>query len=86
MNNNDKRMAEITAVQAKYADDLMAYPNVVGVGVGYRQHNGETTDELCLVVMVDEKVPISALASDDILPTTLDDVPVDVQETGSFSA
>jgi len=83
--NDDKRMAEITAVQAKYSDELMAYPHVVGVGIGYRQRAGETRDDLCLVVLVDQKLPRAQLSDDDILPTTLDDVPIDVQETGSFS-
>ncbi len=84
--NDDQRMQEISAVQAKYADQLMAYPHVVGIGVGYRQRGSETTTELCLVILVDEKVPATSLQKDHILPTVLDGVPIDVQETGLFSA
>lgn len=84
--SNDGRMAEITAIQEKYIDELMAYPNVVGVGVGYRQHGNETTDELSLIVLVDEKLPVAQLAPEHILPTELEGITVDVQETGSFSA
>ena len=84
--NNDKRMAEISSVQTKYQEELMAYPHVVGVGIGMRQIDGEYTDELSLVVMVDEKIPIAQLAEENILPDELDGIDVDVQETGEFSA
>lgn len=86
MTDNDNRMEEIAQVQTRYIDELMAYPHVVGVGIGLRQQGGEYTDELCLVVMVDEKIPLAQLAPDAILPRELDSVGIDVQETGSFSA
>jgi len=84
--NNEQRMKEITQVQAKYVDELMQFPHVVGVGIGMRQQDGDYTDEMCLVVMVDEKLPVAQLEIDDILPTELDGVGIDVQETGDFSA
>lgn len=83
--NDKQRMQEITEVQAKYVDELMQYPHVVGVGIGMRQQDGEYTNELSLIVMVDEKLPIAQLTPESILPTELDGVKVDVQETGSFS-
>ena len=84
--NNDQRMKEITQVQSKYIDELMLIPHVVGVGIGMRQRNGDYTDEMCLVVMVDKKLPIAQLDTASILPTELDGVGIDVQETGDFSA
>ena len=84
--NDEQRMKEITEVQTKYVDELMQYPHVVGVGIGICQQNGEYTDDLCLIVMVDEKLPIAQLEPESILPTELDGVEIDVQETGSFSA
>ena len=84
--DNDKRMQEISDIQARHIDDLMSYPHVVGVGIGMQMLDGEFTDELCLVVMVDEKVPVAQLAEDEILPREIEGVRVDVQETGNFSA
>lgn len=84
--DNDKRMQEISEVQAQHIDELMAYPHVVGVGIGMRQKAGEYTDEMCLVVMVDEKLPVAQLAEEDVLPDEIDGVTLDVQETGSFTA
>jgi len=79
-------MARITAVQAKHADALMRKKNVVGVAVGLVQRDGEYTQEVALVVMVEQKVPLDQLAPEDRIPSELDGVPVDVQETGTFEA
>lgn len=86
MSDNEQLMAKASAVQAEHADKLLEMANVVGVGIGLRQRGGEYTDEVCLVVMVDQKLPVAQLASEDVIPDTLDGVPVDVQETGTFTA
>jgi hypothetical protein len=36
--------------------------------------------------MVEQKVPLDQLAPEDRIPSELDGVPVDVQETGTFEA
>ncbi len=74
------------AVQAKYSDMLMSKPHVQGVGVGLAKKDGQFTDQIAIVVMVDEKVPASELAPEDLLPRELDGIPVDVQEMGFFYA
>lgn len=78
---------KISDVQAEYAPKLMGLPNVIGLGIGYKRIQDETTDTLCLVVMVTQKVPLKDLKVDERVPKALDDVPLDVQETGGrFSA
>ena len=84
--SNEEMMQRITEVQAKYADELMAKANVVGVAVGLVKEDGEYTQEPALVVMVSEKLPVAQLDPKDIIPRILDDVRVDVQEMGVFSA
>ncbi|MCY4063516.1 MAG: hypothetical protein OXG53_14185 [Chloroflexi bacterium] len=79
-----QRTREIAAVQERYDTWLMRFPNVVGTGIGYRQRKGQPTDELCLVVMVSQKLERSDLPDDAILPSELDGVLVDVVETGAF--
>jgi hypothetical protein len=39
-----------------------------------------------LVVMVNRKLPRANLAADDIVPATIEGVPVDVQEIGEVRA
>lgn len=74
------------AVKRAYSDELMAKPNVVGVGVGFRSRGGEQTDSVAIVVMVDQKLPPEQLAPDETIPSEIEGVPVDVQEVGRLSA
>ncbi len=76
---------KITEVQVKYVDELMKKAHVVGVGIGLAKVDDEYTDEMALVVLVDEKVPLEELDEEDQIPKELDGVRVDVQETGEIS-
>ncbi len=82
---NDDIAEKISIIQAKYAETLMQYPHVVGVGIGLAQVDGIYTDEPALVVLVDEKVPEAQLTLETILPRHLEGVRVDVQATGVFT-
>jgi len=82
----ETRVQRATDVQARYADALMSKPHVVGVAVGYCTRRGERRQEVGVIVMVDRKVPQDQLAPEELIPRELDGVPVDVQETGVFSA
>jgi hypothetical protein len=76
----------ILAVKDIHEDDLLSKANVVGVAIGFRQKNGQSTDTLALVVMVSSKVPQSALSPEDQIPVSIDGIPIDVQEIGEISA
>ncbi len=74
------------AVQARYNDELMAKAHVQGTAIGLAKKDGQYTGRIAIVVMVDEKVPLSQLAPEDVIPQELDGVPIDVQELGPFTA
>ncbi len=82
----NRQVERASAVQERYADELLRKPNVVGVGVGFATQAGRSTGEIGLIVMVDHKLPAAQLAPEEIIPSELDGVRVDVQETGVFSA
>jgi len=86
MTQQDAEMQQFNTAIERYADDLMTKANVVGVGVGMRKRDGEFTDEKALVVLVSEKMPVAQLAEEDVIPSELDGIPTDVQETGVFTA
>lgn len=65
---------------------IMAKPNVVGVGVGYRERAQRITDELCVVALVRRKLPMSALNPEDMVPKQVNDVATDVLEVGVLRA
>lgn len=81
---NKRRMAEIALIQERHEASLMRFPNVVGAGIGYRQRKGRPTGELCLVVMVSQKLERSDLPAAAILPRELDGAAIDVVESGAF--
>jgi hypothetical protein len=75
-----------SAVKRAYQAELMSKANVVGVGVGFRQKEGQRTDTVALVVMVTKKVPPHQLDPQDVLPTMIEGIPVDVQVVGELRA
>ena len=83
---NQEEMDRVRAVKQAYERELLQKPNVVGVGIGLRTRGGLPTDELGIVVSVTHKQPLELLDADDVIPTELEGVPVDVQEVGVLRA
>lgn len=79
MRPEELRVAE---VRARHEQELLRYPNVVGVAVGVRMRRGTPTGEPCLVVYVERKLPRDQLAAGELLPADIEGVPVDVVEAG----
>ena len=77
---------QVVDVQQKFQQDLLQKANVVGVGVGYRDKNGELTDDLALVTLVERKVPVEDLNPNDLVPRTIEATPTDVIEVGELWA
>jgi hypothetical protein len=73
-------------VKRRYAPELLAKANVVGVGVGFCQTGGVSTGRVGLVVMVKRKLPSPLLDSGDLVPREIEGVPVDVQQIGEVRA
>ena len=72
--------------QAEHEDQLLNKSNVVGVAVGYKESNGVLTDEVAVVVLVQEKKPVAALAAQDLIPKEIDGLKTDVIEVGYLRA
>jgi hypothetical protein len=81
--SSDPALDRAREISRAHSDSLLAMPNVVAVGLGYLE--GSPT-ELRLVVMVEQKVPLSALAEDEIVPSEIDGLPVEVRVVGEVSA
>lgn len=86
MTENQEKLKHLKAVKQDHQDELMQKPNVVGVAIGKRKQNGKLTDEVALVVMVSKKVPVDQIDPEDILPSQIEGVPVDVQQVGDIRA
>lgn len=77
---------EIMQAKNQHMSQLMVLPNVVGVGVGYKESQGVRTDEMTLVVLVSKKLPRAALSVDAMVPKSLNTVRTDVLEVGELRA
>jgi hypothetical protein len=86
MDPESESLERAKAVKRAHEAELLAYPNVVGVGVGRRMRGGDPTDEIGLIVLVSVKHPASFLADEERIPEQLEGVPVDVQEVGKLTA
>ncbi len=74
-----------SAIDANKAS-LMNRENVVGVGLGEKESNGQKTGELSLVVLVRRKVPLVGLDPKAVVPKQIDGVKTDVVEVGDLRA
>ena len=57
------RLQRVLAAQELQAERLVELPNVMGVATGLRVRGGQTTEELCVQVFVDRKLPEQRLPS-----------------------
>lgn len=77
-------------VPREIRERLESLPHVVGTAVGRRRVDGRETDETCLIVFVDEKLPETRLAEDAVVPATVEvdgeTIGTDVQEVGDVRA
>ncbi len=55
-------------------------PGVTAVDVGFRFRGGVMTDELAIRVHVRRKLPAEALPAHELLPESIEGIPVDVIE------
>ena len=77
-------LSQVKIVKQKYEPSLLKKKNVVGVGIGFKMRQGTNTDTLAIVVNVKEKLPLSKLKPDDVVPASLEGVAVDVMEVGEI--
>jgi hypothetical protein len=76
----------VTQAKEKHWSEILAKPNVVGVGIGMKETRGEQTGKVSMVVMVRQKIPVEGLKSGVAVPATIDGVPTDVIEVGELRA
>lgn len=65
---------------------ILSMPNVVGIGAGYKVVGGETTEHLCIITLVKEKIPALELPPSARVPPRIDDILTDVVEVGEIRA
>lgn len=77
---------KVRQVKEASKEAILSKPNVIGVGVGYRVVRGRTTDELCVVTLVRQKLPEAGLDPEALVPREIDGVTTDVVQVGDIWA
>ncbi|GAI50629.1 unnamed protein product, partial [marine sediment metagenome] len=72
----------------KIGKELLKYANTRGYAktLQKRQRKGKIVDELCIQIHVTKKVPLKELNKQDILPSLINGVSIDVVEVGEIKA
>jgi len=83
---SDPDMQQALEVKHRHEQELLRKANVVAVGIGYRMRGGVLTKEVGIIVSVKKKVALSELKPQDVIPAMIENVPVDVVETGEIRA
>jgi hypothetical protein len=76
----------ISDLRQKAQKSLFKKANVIGVGVGLKDVEGQQTPDLSLKVLVFDKLPISALSAQDLVPKEMDGIKTDVTNIGRIHA
>ncbi len=76
----------IRRIKDKYETSLLSKKNVIGVGIGFREKDGQATDQMALIVSVTKKLPASEVSAADVIPAEIEGVLVDVKEVGEIRA
>lgn len=70
---------EVEEAYLEHREELLEFDNVIGVGYGQRESNGKLTEDLAVIVFVEEKMPNEELREHQQIPRYVDDVRVDVR-------
>ena len=86
MVDNAAILENVKKVKRAHESMLLAKPNVIGVGIGFRIQGGQHTEYIGIVVMVSQKMPASQLKASELIPPEIEGIPIDVQERGEIHA
>lgn len=76
-----KSIEECLAVKDRHLEKLMSYPGVFGVGIGHKTENGKETDELAILVYVEEAKTDEQRDALNSIPSEMDEVAIQIIET-----
>ena len=73
-----QQQKKLLAAYEKVKEKLKGYPNVVNIGRGIKEKDGQLTDEGCIKIIVKEKKKESDLEVTEIIPKEIEGVKTDI--------
>ena len=77
---------QISELRKSNQSAMLKKRNVVGVGVAFKETDGQKTSDLSLTVLVREKMAKQDISENDMIPTDIDGIPTDVMRVGKVVA
>ena len=78
-------MDRILSICRNFYEPLLNKSNVTGVGMGYKQVQGEYTNEFCIHVLVKKKVPLTSIPVEEVIPEFYMGHKTDVIQVGNVA-
>ncbi|NIS81134.1 MAG: hypothetical protein GTO14_13230 [Anaerolineales bacterium] len=78
--------SDVQRVKEFHKETILKMANVVGLGTGFKEIAGRVTEDLCVVVLVRQKVPRVSLDPQDLVPSKIEGVLTDVVQVGELRA
>ena len=76
--DNADMFTQLVDLQRRHVDSLLEHPDVTGVDINYKTVGGEHTDQLSLVIWVEEKLPEEELPEERKLPKHIEGFQTDI--------
>jgi hypothetical protein len=82
-NDKEEAMKDVIDAHTKHTERLLSIPGVHGVAIGKKVTDGVEIEDICVVVFVDNKLPLSEIEPEHQIPDVLEDtnVKTDVVES-----
>jgi len=81
---NNQEFDRLQEIKSRNREFLFSFPNVTGVGVGFKKKGGIKTGNITIRVYVSKKLLLSELKENEVIPTEIEGISTDVIE-GNFS-
>jgi hypothetical protein len=75
---------EVKQAKTIHKAAILAKPNVVGVGIGYKNAADQKTSELSVIALVREKIPAAGLPAGALVPREVEGVRTAVMQVGDI--
>ncbi len=75
---------EVKQAKTIHKTAILAKPNVVGVGIGYKNAADQKTSELSVIALVREKIPAAGLPAGALVPREVEGVRTAVMQVGDI--
>ena len=77
---------QVAEVKERHKESILAKPNVLGVGTGFKTREGKQLGDLCVIAMVSQKIPRAGLDPSELVPAEIEGISTDVIQVGFLRA